>query len=427
MIFSNDVIMSRQEKSAAALEKAGVNVLVFSGEPVGTPGGLDQTYPFLPHPRHYWLSGFRRSGCVMAYAPGEGWTSFVRPVDEDEILWEGAPEAPKGIPIQQLGDWLAAHSGRKTVVTGSVPANCEFEISDDISEIIDDCRRPKDFEELALMRLAVEAAASGFARARSLVENPETAFAGLTERRIQIELEAEFLRNGANGTGFDTIVAAGTHASVLHFSPGPREVKNGEMVMIDAGAQIHEYSCDVTRTIAAGGKFEPRCRAVYDIVLEAQKAAIAKATPGVEWRDVHIAAATVIADGLKHIGIFHGTTDALVETGSVGMFLPHGTGHMLGLRVRDVGGKIKGRENNTYAGASIRVDMPLREGFVMTVEPGIYFVEPLLNHPERRARYDKFLNREELAKWMNVGGCRIEDDILITAAGHEVLTDGIPK
>ena len=132
MIFSNDMIMSRQEKSAAALEKAGVNVLVFSGEPVGTPGGLDQTYPFLPHPRHYWLSGFRRSGCVMAYAPGEGWTSFVRPVDEDEILWEGAPEAPKGIPIQQLGDWLAAHSGRKTVVTGSVPANCEFEISDDI-------------------------------------------------------------------------------------------------------------------------------------------------------------------------------------------------------------------------------------------------------------------------------------------------------
>ena len=427
MIFSNDIILARQEKSAAALEKLGMNVLVFSGENVGKPGGLDQTYPFLPHPQHYWLTGFRRTGCIMAFAPGEGWTSFVRPIDEDEILWEGASEVPKGVPAAELGGWLAAHSGRKTVAAGTVPLGCVFEASEEAAEIIDDCRRPKDFEELALMRLAVEAAASGFAKARNLVENPETAFSGLTERHIQIELEAEFMRKGAHGTSFDTIVAAGTHASVLHFSPGNREVKKGEMVMIDAGTQIHEYSCDVTRTIPAGGRFEPRCKVIYDLVLEAQKAAIAKAAPMAEWRDVHIAAAAVIADGLKQIGIFHGTADALVETGAVGMFLPHGIGHMLGLRVRDVGGKLKGRENNMYAGAGIRVDMPLREGFVMTVEPGIYFVEPILNHPERRAKYDKFLNRDELAKWMPVGGCRIEDDILITASGREVLTAEIPK
>ena len=109
------------------------------------------------------------------------------------------------------------------------------------------------------------------------------------------------------------------------------------------------------------------------------------------------------------------------------MFLPHGIGHMLGLRVRDVGGKLKGREKNTYAGAGIRVDMPLREGFVMTVEPGIYFVEPMLNHPARRAKYDCFINRSELEKWIPVGGCRIEDDILIVNGGREVITSNIPK
>ena len=427
MIFSEKAIKARQEKAAHALEKLGKNVLVYSGEPIGKPGGLDQTYPFLPHPQHYWLSGIRRSGCIMAYSPGEGWASFVRPIDEDEILWEGSIEVPEGCPVSMLAEWLKKHSSNEPVVTGAFPKDTLYKYAEEADWLIDDERRTKDAEEISLIRQAAKAASAGFAKVRSILEDPKKAFSGLTERMLQIELEAEFMRNGAHGTSFDTIAAAGRHASVLHFSPSLREVKPDDMVMIDAGTEINEYSCDITRTMPAGGKFEPRCKNIYDLVLKAQLAAIAKAAPGIEWHDVHETAARVIADGLVQLKIMKGCIDDIVETGAIGMFLPHGIGHMLGLRVRDVGGKLKGREKNTYAGAGIRVDMPLREGFVMTVEPGIYFVEPMLNHPARRAKYDCFINRSELEKWIPVGGCRIEDDILIVNGGREVITSNIPK
>ena len=253
MIFSDKTIISRQAKAAAALEKMGKNIIVFSGEPIGKPGGLDQTYPFIPHPRHYWLSGIRRSGCAMAYAPGEGWTSFVRPVDEDEIIWEGGRDSPEGRPVSELPAWLKKHSGN---IPGHTVLACEntpcgnYPFSPEAAEIIDSCRRPKDSDEIALIRNAITAAAAGFGKIRESLQNTNLQFC---EKTIQIELEAEFMRNGAHGTSFDTIVAADKNSAVLHFPPGSSYAS--ETVMIDAGTQINGYCCDITRTIPVNGEY----------------------------------------------------------------------------------------------------------------------------------------------------------------------------
>ena len=419
-IFSKESIKARQDKASQALEKLGKNVLVFSGEPVGKPGGLDQTYPFIPHPRHYWLSGLRRSGCAMAYAPGEGWTSFVRPVDYDEIIWEGGRNSPEGRPMAELPAWLEKHSDTVLACENTPYGNYPF--SPEAAEIIDSCRRPKDSEEIMLIRKAAEAAAAGFAKIREILQKPG---AHLSEKAIQTELEAEFMRHGAHGTSFDTIVAADRNAAVLHFPPGGSYPS--KTVMIDAGTQINGYCCDVTRTIPVNGKYSARYKEIFDLVIKAQSAAINAAAPGAEWNKVHLAAAKTITDGLISLGILKGSSDELMANGTTGLFLPHGIGHMLGLGVRDVGGKLKGRENNRYAGAGIRVDMPLEEGFIMTAEPGIYFIEPLLKAPETKAKYGSFINWPELEKWLETGGCRQEDDILITKTGCEVLTKSIPK
>lgn len=426
MIFTKEAISKRQEKAVKAFADLKQNVLVYSGEPIGKPGGLDQTYGFLPHPQYYWLSGSRRSGCVMAYDSREGWTHFVRPIDEGEILWEGSPEAPEGRNVSELDSWIQKHSDRKIISIGSAPRALTKEAAK-IYEILDDVRRSKDEEEIALIRKSVKAAVAGFKKIRKLITSENCHLSNYTERFIQIELESEMMLHGAHTTSFDTIVAAGTHAAVLHFAPTDRVINREDLVMIDAGAAIDDYACDVTRTYAAGGKFTTERKAVYDLVLKAQKAVMSTAKAGVEWYDVHLKAASVIAEGLVELGIMQGSVDGLVESGAVGLFLPHGIGHMLGLRVRDVGGKLKGRENNLYGGAAIRVDMPLRENFVMTDEPGIYFIEPILNDPSRREKYGNSIKWDELKKWMHVGGVRIEDDLLITRDGNEVLTADILK
>jgi Xaa-Pro aminopeptidase len=291
-----------------------------------------------------------------------------------------------------------------------------------IRETLDRVRRLKDDSEVALVSRAAEATAAGFAKAREVIKP------GVKERRIQIEMEAEMSRRGAEGTGFGTIVGAGTHAAVLHFEPGDRVVGTGDLVLIDAGAAIHDYCADVTRTFPAGDRFAPEQQAVYDLVLAAQLAAVDRCRAGTEWHDVHRAAAGVFGRGLLDLGILRGSLDDLLDGGAVALFFPHGIGHMVGLGVRDVGGKVPDRpEGRLSCGARVRVDMPLEPGFMMTVEPGLYFVPAILDDPERRARFRTAVAWDALERWRPVGGVRIEDDVLITSQAPRVLTSMIPK
>lgn len=428
LIFEDFVVKERQRKVAESLGNSGPVVVVGAGDPITKPGGLDQTYPYLPYPEYYWLSGSRRPGGILVYIPESGWKHFVRQVSMSERLWEGTPEIPKGEDLDSFENFIKKYSNRSIVVLGDVSnsflSSKQKDVASEelIKEKISCIRRRKDFAELELMQRAVKATAAGFKKAREIIRP------GVTERKIQIEMEAEMMRSGADGTSFGTIVGAGTNSAVLHFAPSNRTVEKDDLVLVDSGAEIFDYCADVTRTFPAGDRFSPKQQAIYDIVLAAEQEGIMKCRPGTEWHDIHRVCAAIIGQGLIDIGILKGSLNELLETNVVALFFPHGFGHMVGHRVRDVGGRAHGRsEGQLYCGARLRVDLPLEENFVMTVEPGIYFVSAILDDADLRIKHKNTIDWNEVRKWRSVGGIRIEDDVLITSQGPKVLTAEIPK
>jgi len=268
------------------------------------------------------------------------------------------------------------------------------------------------------MRVAAEATRAGFAELVGLVE------AGRTERELQVALEAAFLRSGGDFLAFETIVAAGDHSAVLHFSPTTRELRAGELLLVDAGAEHRGYASDVTRTYAVGGELDARQRLAWETVRRAGEAGIAACGPGVEWRDVHRAAALVVAEGLAELGVLRGAPETLVESGAVTLFFPHGVGHMVGLGVRDAGVASDEAREPARGLPRLRVDIPLEPRHAWTVEPGIYFVAPLLHRDRGRGRGD--VDWDRVDELLGFGGVRIEQNVLVTDDGCELLTAAIP-
>ena len=423
-VFELQVIQTRQERVAQAFGKDAPIVLIGAGNPIGKPGGQDQVYPFIPHPQYYWLTGSRRWGGVLAFDPDDGWTHFVRLVTDAERLWEGGGENVVGEDVERLTTWLSARKDQKMVSLGISVEGIDS-VSDLAQEMglrLDGMRRHLDGAELVLLGKAVLATDAGHRKAREIIQP------GITERQVQIALEAEMRRCGADEMGYGSIVGAGEHAAVLHFDPGDRVIAGDDLVLIDAGGSVLGYTADVTRTYPAGETFNTQQQAIYDIVLQAELEAISHCRVGVEWHAVHTVAARVMADGLRDLGILKGNTDTLLETGAIALFFPHGVGHMVGLGVRGVGGRAPGRDGSEmYCGARIRVDLPLAKDFVMTVEPGIYFVPALLNDPEKRKAYRDMVAWDLVDTWRAVGGVRIEDNVLITNDAPQILTANIPK
>jgi Xaa-Pro aminopeptidase len=422
--FSNETINERRRRVADTLGPHAPIVLVGAGAPVPKPGGLDQTYAFQPHPEYYWLTGSRRWGGVLAFDPQEGFIDFVRPVDAVERLWEGDVESPPGRDVRQLNDWLTARAGRPMAVLGASIEGVKDDgpLSGHVQAEIDALRRVKDDAEIELLRRAAQATTAGFARTRQILRP------GLTERDIHIEIEAEFFRNGADDVGYGTIVAAGSHAAVLHSQPSRRVVQRDDVVLIDAGGAVAGYTADVTRTYPAGGRFTAEQQAIYDAVLAAQRAAINRCRDGTEWYDVHRVAAAELAAALTHLDILKIGVEEALATEAIALFFPHGIGHMVGLGVRDVAGRLPGREEiRTCCGAKVRVDLPIRAGFVMTVEPGIYFVPAILDDTDKRSRFAGAVDWDRVDHWRAVGGIRIEDNLLITQAEPQILTAEITK
>ncbi|MEK7469648.1 MAG: M24 family metallopeptidase [Planctomycetota bacterium] len=419
-VFDKATIAARRARAESAFAGSGVTVLIGAGSPIGKPGGLDQTYEFLPHPHYYWLTGERRSGSVLAWEPGAGWTHFVRAVTAEERLWEGDPEAPAGEDVAKLTEWLRR---RKVAALGSPIKDVTGDetSSTALREALDAARRPKDAAELAILARAVTATAAGYAKASEVLRP------GITERELKIEIEAAMFRAGAETTGYGTIVGSGPNAAVLHFEPGSRRVGADDVVLIDAGGAIAGYTADVTRTYPASGRFTPEQQDIRDVVAAAHAEGIRRCRVGTEWHDVHRAAAEVIAAGLRDAGILRGNPANLADSGAVALFLPHGIGHMVGLGVRDVGGRAPGREEGRFCcGARVRVDMPLEAGFLMTIEPGIYFVPAILDSAEKREKFRDAVDWSALARWRQVGGVRIEDNVLVTAGEPLVITSSIP-
>ena len=417
-----DLLVARRERAAAAWALRDEVVLIGAGSLIPVPGGADLTYPFMAHGEYLWLAGHEVVDAVMAFDPRDGWTDFVPPVTQAERVWEGRTEAP-GTPLHELGGWLAARRGRPVVVLGSPIAGLGGDAvrAAQLREQLLHARRPKDAHELDLLRRACEATAMGF---KSFVQALKP---GLSERELQVELETGFRRGGADRTGYGTIVGAGSHAAVLHFTPGDRRTQPGDVVLVDAGAEVERYTADVTRTYRLPGGDDAFFRSLHDLVLSVERNAISRCLPGAEWRDLHLQAALEIADGLVQLGLLTGSAESLVERDTHALFFPHGLGHMVGLGVRDASGFVPGRARSTRPGLSmLRTDLPLEKGYVMTVEPGIYFIPALLQDPTQRERHRDAVRWDRVDGLMDFGGIRIEDDVLVTDTTPEVLTAAIP-
>ncbi|HEV2999115.1 MAG TPA: M24 family metallopeptidase [Solirubrobacteraceae bacterium] len=408
---------------------ADVVVVVGAGEPVPVPGRGDRTYPYRAHSEYFYLTDRDDPGAALAFDSSTGWTEFTVPVGPKQRLYGPVPEE-RDLPaagtresVHELASWLRERTGKRVACLGCrVPeAPCDAEATSDARRALNTVRRPKDPVELHRMRRAEEATRAGFAAAAAAVA-PD-----VTERAVQVELEAEFHRHGADDLlAFDTIVASGPNAAVLHFSPGERVLQPGELVLIDAGAEHRRYSSDVTRTYATSGEHTGAQAALYAAVDEARRAAIAHSRPGVAYRDVHREASLVVGAHLVDFGLLRGEPESLFEAGAIGLFFPHGIGHMVGLGIRDAVAEPHEQVPDHPGYPHMRIDLPLRPGYVLTIEPGVYFVEGILRDRDNRERHRRAVDWDRVDGLLDFGGIRLEDDVLVTEGDPEVLTADIP-
>jgi len=388
----------------------------------------DSLFPFRHDSYFYYLSGFPEPEAVIALVAGpdgDRQMLFCREKDEEREIWDGfryGPDAAREIfgfdeahPISALSSKLPEiASDRPALFTPlGLFADWDRRVSDLLNEVrgrartgvsapeevvdiraaLDSMRLVKDSHEIGLMRRAC--AISSGAHARAMAQSRPGAY----EYQVEAELMHEFLKNGAQSVAYSSIVASGPNACVLHYRDNNRQMQSGDLLLIDAGCEYQGYASDITRTFPVNGAFTGPQKAVYELVLAAQLACIEAIAPGVPFHDYHRVAERVLAQGFIDLGLCEGSLDAVLESGSYKQFYMHRAGHWLGMDVHDAG-------LYQQQGESVR----LVEGMVLTVEPGAY-IRPAPNVPEQ---------------FWNIG-VRIEDDVLVTAAGVENLTQASPK
>jgi Xaa-Pro aminopeptidase len=387
----------------------------------------DVYYNYRQDSDFHYLTGFAEPDSVAVLIPGRPqgeFVMFVRDRNDEREIWDGRRAGPKGarlrygaddaFPIGDLDDILPGllesrarvyHTMGKYLdfdqrVVGWVNAlraearsgahrPLEFVALD---HVLHDMRLFKSRKELSIMRRAGAIGAGAHVRAMRFCRP------GRTEYEVCAELVHEFGRHGAE-VSYHPIVGGGANSCVLHYRDNNQPLKDGDLLLIDAGCEHEYYASDITRTFPVNGRFSPAQRAVYRVVLAAQRAAVAKVLPGNHWNEPHDAAVRAITQGLVRIGLLKGPLASLIKDGAYRKFFMHRTGHWLGIDVHDVG--------DYKVGDEWRVFEP---GMVLTVEPGIYIPAGTKGVPKR---------------FWNIG-IRIEDDVAVTASGHEVLTAGAP-
>lgn len=392
--------------------------------------GRDTELRYRPDPDLYYLTGYPEPDAVLVLAPSNEaapYTLFVRPRDPELELWtgvRGGPEAAVSVygadeayPLYELEERLAGIVAGADVVyfpfgevSGPVAELVHRVLADsrkrrqrtgrgpryqaDPGVILDEMRLFKDAHELALLSEAARITAESFMDAASAIRP------GAGEWEVEAALEAGFRRRGAEGVAFPSIVGSGVNATVLHYIENSRTMEAGDLLLIDAGARYGMYNGDISRTFPVSGRFSPAQRELYDVVLTAHDRAIEASRPGATIADVHGAAVRSLVEALIGLGLLSGGVDEVIEKQEYRRYYPHQTSHWLGLDVHDVG---------DYAaddGASRR----LEAGMVFTIEPGLY-----IPADDERAP----------AELLGLG-IRIEDDVVITETGCEILTAAIP-
>ena len=421
-----NLLSARRERAIEAMRLDDAVLLIGAGEPIPLPEGSDQTYPFRSHAEYIYFAGSECVGGVLAADVRAGvaseWASFAPDPTERERVYDGRT-TPTSTPLAALGPWLSARRGRTLVALGAplTGVRADEERSLNARAALLHARRSKDASELALIRRAAAATAPAYAKLRERLRE------GVTERALGIEIDADFCRHGASRPGYATIVGSGPNTAILHSMPSERAAQSGEFVLVDAAAEVERWMVDVTRTFVVGAPSAFQ-RDLHQVVLRAQERAVAACVPGAEWKEVHLGAARDMVGGLVAMGVMRGNADSLVEENAHMLFFPHGVGHMVGLGVRDGSGNEPGRAKDPRPCLeNLRMDLPLAPGYVLTVEPGIYFIPFLLNDAARRERHREHVNWKLVDEHISIGGVRIEDSVHVTEHGPENLTGAISK
>lgn len=388
----------------------------------------DSHYPYRFDSYFYYLTGFKEPEALLVLIAGKESKSilFCRDKDMEREIWDGfryGAEAAKAefgfdeaYSFKQLDEMLpkllgnqaklfyslgadASWDARVTGWLNQVKAQSRAGISApdemvDVRKLVDEMRLYKSSYEIDVMRRSASIAAAAHLRAMQKVR------AGKIEYEIEAEFLHEFYRKGAQAPAYTSIVAGGANACTLHYNANNCELKNGDLLLIDAGCELDGYASDITRTFPVNGKFSGAQKEVYELVLAAQAAAIAKVNVNNLWNSPHEAALDVLAQGFIDLKLCKGSKESVIESGDYKQFYMHRTGHWLGLDVHDAG------EYKDKAGNWRR----LEAGMMLTVEPGCY-IRPADNVPEH---------------FWNIG-IRIEDDALVTPNGCEIITKDAPK
>lgn len=389
----------------------------------------DVDFTFRQDSDFLYLTGFEEPEAVLVIIPGREHGEsilFCRERNPEKEMWDGFIAGPDRVtkligvddafPISDIDEILPGMIEGTDKVFYSMGLDDQFDkhVMEWINTIrakvrsgahppgefvalehpLHELRLFKSKEEIKVMAKAAEISAQAHIKAM------QACTAGKSEYHLESVLIHEFMNQGARQVAYPSIVGSGDNACTLHYIDNASEMKEGDLVLIDAGCELDGYASDITRTFPVNGKFSPEQKAIYQIVLDAQLAAIEQIKPGNHWNHAHEAAVKVIVEGLLKLGLLKGKLDTIIEKESYKKFYMHRTGHWLGLDVHDVG--------EYKVGGEWRV---LEEGMVMTVEPGIY-ISPA----------EKSVDK----KWRGIG-IRIEDDVVVTSKGCDILTQSVPK
>ncbi|KPK10946.1 MAG: Xaa-Pro aminopeptidase [Acidithiobacillales bacterium SG8_45] len=410
------------------MQHMGSGVAIIPTAPVQVRN-RDVDYQFRPDSDFFYLTHFPEPEAVLVLVPdrpqGE-YILFCRERDPEKEIWDGYRAGIDGaceqygaddaFPIDDIDEILPGLLENRDKVFCNMGRYPDFDkrlmgwVNDvraksrngvhapgefvDLDHIVHEMRLFKRADEVRTMRRAARISSQAHIRAM------QTCKPGLYEYQIEAELLHEFRRNGSQYPAYPSIVGSGANGCILHYIENNAQMKDGDLLLIDAGCELDGYASDITRTFPVNGKFSPEQKAIYEIVLAAQHAAIEQVRPGNHWNDPHEAAVKVLVDGLLDLKLLKGKADDLIEKQEYRKFYMHRTGHWLGMDVHDVGDyKVDG------------IWRLLEPGLVLTVEPGLYI-------SAGQKGVDK--------RWWNIG-IRIEDDVLVTRSGNEVLSVDAPK
>ena len=420
----------RREELMALMEEKSIAILPSASL---VARNSDVEFPFRQDSDFYYLTGFDEPEAVFVLVPGREHGEcilFCQERDPDQEQWHGKITGPEramqlygiddAFPIADIDDILPGLIEGRSKLYYAMGVHQEFDRSVigwvnsisssnqtgtqppgefvQLGQYLHELRLFKSKAEISVMKKASEITKRAHKRLLEVVKP------GMFEYELDAELQYTFLRQGAKAPAYPSIVGAGNNSCILHYISNRDQISKGDLVLVDAGAEFDFYAADVTRTFPASGKFSKAQAEIYNIVLAAQEAAIEMIKPGNHWGQPHDAAVRVIAEGLLALGLLTGDLEEVIEKELYRPFYMHKTGHWLGLDVHDVG---EYRLHDTWR--------EFEPGMVMTVEPGIYIEENL-----------EIPSNPIPPKYKGIG-IRVEDNVLVTKAGHEILTQAIPK